>query len=56
MTDLVVLREPPEGPWGMRPEDRPIEQRLRWGVFIADKPQGPTSHQVSAWVRDMAGA
>lgn len=29
---------------------------FRRGVFIADKPQGPTSHQVSAWVRDLAGA
>jgi H/ACA ribonucleoprotein complex subunit 4 len=25
-------------------------------MFIADKPQGPTSHQVSAWVRDLVGA
>jgi H/ACA ribonucleoprotein complex subunit 4 len=25
-------------------------------VFIADKPQGPSSHQVSAWVRDLVGA
>ena len=54
MTELRVLHEPAEGPWGTRPEDRSLEQRLRWGVFIADKPQGPTSHQVSAWVRDMA--
>jgi len=56
MTEPLVLHEPPEGPWGTRPEDRSLEQRLRWGVFVADKPQGPTSHQVSAWVRDMAGA
>jgi len=56
MTELLVLHEPPETPWGTRPQDRSLEQRLRWGVFVADKPQGPTSHQVSAWVRDMAGA
>jgi len=29
---------------------------FRRGVFLADKPQGPTSHQVSAWVRDLVGA
>ena len=29
---------------------------FRRGVFVADKPQGPTSHQVSAWVRDLVGA
>ena len=26
---------------------------FRAGVVVVDKPQGPTSHQVSAWVRDM---
>ena len=29
---------------------------FRRGVFLADKPQGPSSHQVSAWVRDLVGA
>ena len=56
MSELRVLHEPPESAWGTRPEDRSLEQRLRWGLFVADKPQGPTSHQVSAWVRDMAAA
>ncbi len=56
MTELVVLHEPPESAWGTRPEDRSLDQRFRSGVFVADKPQGPTSHQVSAWVRDMAAA
>src|SRR3970040_2403093 len=36
--------------------DRPIEQLLRRGVSTANKPQGPTSHQVSAWARDLVGA
>lgn len=36
--------------------DRSVEALVRAGVFIADKPQGPTSHQVSAWVRDLVGA
>src|SRR5947208_2819427 len=35
------------------PEDRSIEERIRLGIAIVDKPAGPTSHQVSAWVRDM---
>jgi H/ACA ribonucleoprotein complex subunit 4 len=33
-----------------------IHEVFRRGVFVADKPQGPTSHQVSAWVRDLVGA
>ena len=48
MGELIVLHEPPESRHGRRPEDRPIEQLLHFGVFVADKPQGPSSHQVSA--------
>lgn len=55
MSDLIVLHEPPESKHGTRPEERPIEERIRLGVAIVDKPQGPTSHQVSAWVRDLFG-
>jgi len=55
MSDLIVLHETPESKHGTRPEDRAIEERIRLGVAIVDKPQGPTSHQVSAWVRDMFG-
>ncbi|HKZ98679.1 MAG TPA: RNA-guided pseudouridylation complex pseudouridine synthase subunit Cbf5 [Thermoplasmata archaeon] len=53
MSDLVVLHETRESKYGMRPEDRPLADRIRLGAVIVDKPQGPTSHQVSAWVRDM---
>jgi len=55
MRDLLVLHEPPESKYGTRPEDRSVAERIRLGVAIVDKPQGPTSHQVSAWVRDMFG-
>src|SRR5256886_8592526 len=53
MSDLVVLHETPDSKHGTRPEDRTIQERIRLGVAIVDKPAGPTSHQVSAWVRDM---
>jgi len=55
MSDLVVLHEVPDSKYGTRPEDRSIAERIRLGVAIVDKPAGPTSHQVSAWVRDMFG-
>ena len=33
-----------------------IEERIRDGAFLlVDKPRGPTSHQVAAWVRDLLG-
>ena len=34
------------------PRDRSIPELLRFGVVNADKPAGPSSHQLSAWVRD----
>ena len=30
-----------------------VEELLNFGVVIINKPKGPTSHQVSAWVRDI---
>ncbi len=39
--------------WGQRPEDRSVEELIPRSMVVLDKPQGPTSHQVSAWVRDL---
>jgi len=33
--------------------ERKVEDLLNFGVVVIDKPKGPTSHQVSAWVRDI---
>ncbi|WP_049982056.1 RNA-guided pseudouridylation complex pseudouridine synthase subunit Cbf5 [Halorubrum sp. BV1] len=43
-TDRTPLRSPPE--------ERRIPELLRFGVLNLDKPAGPSSHQVSAWMRD----
>jgi H/ACA ribonucleoprotein complex subunit 4 len=29
-----------------------IEEKLQLGYSIIDKPKGPTSHQIAAWIRD----
>ena len=44
-TDTTPLRAPPE--------KRTVPELLRFGVFNLDKPAGPSSHQVSAWIRDV---
>ncbi len=36
------------------PTDRGVDELLTFGVVNLDKPSGPSSHQVSAWVRDLA--
>lgn len=41
---------------GRRPEDRTVDELLKDGVIVLDKPSGPTSHQVTSWVADILGA
>ena len=35
------------------PEDRSIPELMSFGVINIDKPIGPSSHQISAWVREI---
>ncbi len=37
--------------FGVRPEERPIEELMVYGLVNIDKPAGPTSHQVSSYVQ-----
>jgi predicted rRNA pseudouridine synthase len=37
------------------PDERTTEERLGFGVVNLDKPPGPSAHQVTGWVRDLAG-
>jgi len=53
---ILVKQESETDPrYGCSPEDRPIEEHLRLGFVVLDKPSGPTSHQVVSWVKDILG-
>ncbi|MCQ1535539.1 RNA-guided pseudouridylation complex pseudouridine synthase subunit Cbf5 [Methanosarcina sp. KYL-1] len=41
--------------YGCAPEKRPINEYIKKGVVNIDKPAGPTSHEVAAWVKDILG-
>ncbi|EMA64890.1 RNA-guided pseudouridylation complex pseudouridine synthase subunit Cbf5 [Halorubrum kocurii] len=41
-----------EDPLRSPPGERSVPELLRFGVVNVDKPAGPSSHQLSAWVRD----
>jgi len=41
--------------YGCNPKDRPLEELLGCGVIVIDKPPGPTSHQLTAWARNLLG-
>jgi len=49
---LVVKAEEETNPrFGHKPEERPIQEYVRFGVITLDKPAGPSSHEVTAWVK-----
>ena len=37
--------------YGYYPNQRPIQELLNYGLITLDKPAGPTSHEVVAWVK-----
>ncbi len=41
--------------YGKAPGDRTVRELLQNGFIILDKPAGPTSHQVVAWVKEILG-
>jgi H/ACA ribonucleoprotein complex subunit 4 len=48
---LVRANDRTDPNYGHAPEDRPPEQYLRSGIINLDKPAGPSSHEVAAWVK-----
>jgi H/ACA ribonucleoprotein complex subunit 4 len=41
--------------YGCAPEERPIHAHIDQGIVLIDKPAGPTSHEVVAWVKGILG-
>jgi tRNA pseudouridine55 synthase len=53
---MVVLDEEPTDPAHGWPYDqRPTSALLEYGLIPLDKPRGPTSHEVVAWMRRLLG-
>ncbi|HEY9706463.1 MAG TPA: RNA-guided pseudouridylation complex pseudouridine synthase subunit Cbf5, partial [Allocoleopsis sp.] len=51
---LVIKREYISSKkFGKSPEDRTIKEMLEFGMVNIDKPSGPTSHQISGFVKDI---
>src|SRR3989338_1492377 len=44
-----------ESSLGKSPSERTLEEKLKKGVFILDKPCGPSSHEAAAFVRKILG-
>jgi len=48
---LVKAEDRTDPEYGCRPEERTAEEHMRYGVISLDKPAGPTSHEVAAWIK-----
>ena len=38
---------------GTPPDQRPLQQHIKYGILVLDKQPGPTSHEVVAWVKKL---
>ncbi len=52
---LVRVRAKTSKKFGCKPEERTTEELLHNGIVNIDKPSGPTSHQVTAYVKEILG-
>ena len=48
---VVKAKEETDMRFGHRPEERPIQEHMRFGIINLDKPAGPSSHEVTAWLK-----
>ncbi len=54
--EWVFLREEPtDYSYGKIPSERSLDEAIENGVINLDKPPGPTSHEVVAWIKRMFG-
>ena len=50
--DLIAKVDDVTDPkYGCRPEDRPMSLHIKYGIMPVDKPAGPSSHEVVAWIK-----
>ncbi len=49
---VIVKKEASTNPeWGRKPEERSVEQLIKYGIVNLNKPSGPTSHQIADYVK-----
>jgi len=49
---LAVKAEEETNPrFGHKPEERSLQEYMKFGIINLDKPAGPSSHEVTAWVK-----
>jgi H/ACA ribonucleoprotein complex subunit 4 len=57
-TKRAVVRrceESTDQAYGCNPHERPVREHIRFGIINLDKPAGPSSHEVTAWAKNILG-
>ncbi len=50
--EILVKKESETSPeYGKKPSERSVEELIKYGVVNINKPSGPTSHQISDYVK-----
>jgi|YelNatPaOPRAMG01_1025707.scaffolds.fasta_scaffold09515_13 H/ACA ribonucleoprotein complex subunit 4 len=50
--EILIKGEEPLNPeYGVNPYERPIQTHIKYGVINLDKTPGPTSHEITSWVK-----
>jgi len=52
---IIKSNEASASSFGKYPGSRTDEELIKNGIIFLDKPSGPTSHQVDAWIKDLVG-
>ncbi|MCU7788059.1 RNA-guided pseudouridylation complex pseudouridine synthase subunit Cbf5 [Pyrobaculum sp. 3827-6] len=52
---FVKIEESTNPQWGKPPSQRSAEEHIRYSMVVLDKPRGPSSHEVAAWVKKILG-
>ncbi|MEM4577008.1 MAG: hypothetical protein QW701_06115 [Candidatus Nezhaarchaeales archaeon] len=52
---LIKAEDTTDYSYGCPPDLRPIELHIDLGIINLDKPSGPTSHEVTSWVKKLIG-
>jgi H/ACA ribonucleoprotein complex subunit 4 len=48
---LTKAQDATDPKYGRKPSERPAKEYIKYGTINLDKPAGPTSHEVAAWVK-----
>src|SRR3989338_3853476 len=51
MSRQLFIKKEENGTFGKKPEERTTEELIQYGIVNLDKPKGPSSHQVSDYVK-----